>query len=595
MDSLKSIYLFLEKNFFNSLTKKLAGNIMFLVFLQVLTVMILFAQHGSEIQVLRETHISQGDLQKVVTIARNSQYLSVALCVVSVVASICSVIWLRFMLVRPIKQISATFAAKDLSVDAPLVTYDEIRDLSEDYNGFLVLLKEMLADTKKMAIGIAVESSQVVKQVNSSLTNSRRQGELSDLILDSSRQAGLAISEITQSTHGISASISLNHKKAESSLADLQDVTGKIAIISTRLTDFNRTVSGLNANSEKIRDIVALIEDISDQTNLLALNAAIEAARAGEHGRGFAVVADEVRALAERVNKATKEISSTIDDMVHNVKNTQRETREINEYTSQTMQVVEKASQHFGEMVQDSHSNSSQLERIASASEEISVTNDEINRQITDIHGLSTGTLHYLEDSNQFSRDLRSITEKMLETVSRVKTGRGKLEELVTLASAHRDVIQNKMSEISGRGINIFDRSYQPVPNTNPQKFSVAYNSAFDRELQCLFDEGLTKVPGAMYCVSVDVNGYIGTHHSKNQKPLTGNFEVDAVNSREKRIYAGNETEINRAKNTAPLLLQTYMRDTGEILNDLALPIQVNGTLWGNLAVGIKPEILQQG
>jgi len=75
---------------------------------------------------------------------------------------------------------------------------------------------------------------------------------------------------------------------------------------------------------------------------------------------------------------------------------------------------------------------------------------------------------------------------------------------------------------------------------------------------------------------------------------LTGNYEVDFLNSREKRLYTGNDTEIRRAKNTSPLLLQTYMRDTGEILNDLALPIYVNGTHWGNSIVGLKPELLQQ-
>jgi len=111
--------------------------------------------------------------------------------------------------------------------------------------------------------------------------------------------------------------------------------------------------------------------------------------------------------------------------------------------------------------------------------------------------------------------------------------------------------------------------------------------------MQPLFDKGLEIFPGgAIYSLVVDSNGYLSTHHAKNQRPLTGNYETDLVGSREKRHYASNPLEIRRAKNTTPFLLQTYIRDTGEILNDLSHPIYINGKHWGAFIVGLKPDQL---
>jgi methyl-accepting chemotaxis protein len=278
--------------------------------------------------------------------------------------------------------------------------------------------------------------------------------------------------------------------------------------------------------------------------------------------------------------------------MLRNVKGTQKETQEINEYTFQTKDVVDKTAQHFENLVRDSENNSTQLSRIASATEEISVTNDEINRQIDDIHCLSAGTLGMLQDATSFTADLGTITETMLERTSRLKTGKGKIEEIVSWAMQQRDLLQDKLNEYQSRGINVMDRDYKPVPNTNPQKFTVAYNAIFDRELQPLFDRGRDAIKGAAYSLLIDVNGYAGTHHSSNQKPLTGNYEIDLVNSREKVKYFNNDTEIRRAKNTMPFLLQTYSRNTGELISDLSLPVYVNGAHWGAFITGIKPEAL---
>ncbi|MCD8569706.1 MAG: methyl-accepting chemotaxis protein [Geovibrio sp.] len=130
-------------------------------------------------------------------------------------------------------------------------------------------------------------------------------------------------------------------------------ITEEINIIKSEIDSFQRTVYDLSRNSENIRQIVSLINDISDQTNLLALNAAIEAARAGEAGRGFAVVADEVRKLAERTQSATNDISSNIGGMTELVKSTDSGAKQIESYAANIQNVVTGATVQFQSMMDD--------------------------------------------------------------------------------------------------------------------------------------------------------------------------------------------------------------------------------------------------
>jgi methyl-accepting chemotaxis protein len=523
-----------------------------------------------------------------------SVYVSVALGIACVLFGAGAVLSLQSSIIKPLKDITGHLAEIDFSKELPVTSDDEIGRLSDRYNQLARKVREMLASSKQMGFQIAVESAKVSKRVGESYGRAKKQGDLSELIFNGSTGVHEAINEVSRNATDISASTAQNLRTAGSSLDGLGDVSGKMAETTEKLSQFSLTVNNLNGNSEKIKEIVILIEDISDQTNLLALNAAIEAARAGEHGRGFAIVADEVRKLAERVKGATVDISRNVDEMLRHVRTTLEKTEEIDGYTQKTRATVSETSEHFTNMMRDFETNNEQLGRIASAIEELSQTNGAINVQVKDIHSLSLDVARDLKESTEFSVGLNRIAETMLESVSQFKVGHDAFETAIEEVKRYKDLFEQKLRDAYNKGINVLDTNYKPIPNTNPQKYTTAYNDFTDRELQPLLDRGLTDIKGSVYCLLTDINGYIGTHNSKTQKEMTGNYETDLRYSRHRRIYFHNDTEKRRVKNLQPFLLQTYSRDTGEVLNDFSMPIYLNGKHWGAIVVGIDPETFLQ-
>jgi methyl-accepting chemotaxis protein len=242
-------------------------------------------------------------------------------------------------------------------------------------------------------------------------------------------------------------------------------------------------------------------------------------------------------------------------------------------------------------MVKDFENTNSQLTTIASAIEELSLTNGEIHGRVNEIHRLTLDVTKEMEESEKSSKDLSRITEDMQEMIFRFKTGQGSYEKVIFATKQHRDLIQQKLEEMRGKGIDIFDRNYKPVPNTNPQKYKTVYDSQIDKDLQSLYDQALGEIDGATYAACVDINGYSATHNSKYSKQLTGNPETDAIWSRDKRIY-NDEKGIRAARNVQQFLIQTYTTAAGETVNDLSMPIFVNGSHWGALRVGLNPTTM---
>jgi methyl-accepting chemotaxis protein len=462
--------------------------------------------------------------------------------------------------------------------------------LKKNYDTFLAGIRTLVEDLRRVGINIAVDTARLSGLISATTQQSGRQREISHEVAAASGESSSAIVEVSESAQYVAEKTASSLQMAKDSFSELMDVTGKIQQISKSVDMFRSTVEELSKSSSSILKVVSTINDIAEQTNLLSLNATIEAARAGEHGKGFAVVAEEVRELARRVKPATTEISQNINAMIAIVEKTQQGTEEIGQYTAETSQVIEDATTNFETMIQDYEENNQQLMKIASAIEEMSTTNSEVSRKVVGIDSLSQEIAGAMEKSESSVENLSNITESMLEMVSRFRTGEGVFDRLIAWATVSRDKTQQELEQLAKKGVNLWDASYKKIPHTDPQKFETSYTAVFQRSLQPMFDKMKTDMEGTIYSLAIDRKGYLPTHHTAVSQPMTGDVKRDLLYSRHMRIFNSIKAERRRCSHTQPMLLQTYMRDTGEILNDLSLPIFLDGKHWGAFIVGFDPK-----
>ncbi len=595
MSTFRQLYEAVEKTFWNSLTKKLSSFLL-LFFIDVFYLGIYIRQKSEVAGLLASGQVAPETVAGVSAALDAGLYAMLVLTVLALAINVGQILYIRYLIVRPVKVITRIFneiarGEGDFSRDLPVTTHDELRELAQSYNRFADKMRQIISDVRTMSVRIAREAVQVKARVEHSAADAREQGRMTEVVFTASTESTRAIDEVSRSTQSISSSTNANLDIARQSLAEMEDIAGKINSVGDKVAHFNLTVDELSSRSESVKKIASLIREVADQTNLLALNAAIEAARAGEAGRGFAVVADEVRKLAERVNQATAEIHGNITGMIELVGNTRSENQVINADVVATREVVGRSAGQFRHMVGEFEETGEQLLQIAAAMEELSATNAQVHENVTVIHDLSTKVAEQMEDSESRSRDLAQATEAVQELVSRFKIGKGAFDKVVEQTRLFRDRVQQQLQQIADARIDVFDRRYQPVAGTNPQKYKVGWGDEFGRRCQKLLDDSLAATPGATYAVAVNTDSYLSAHNSKFSKPLTGNYDADLVGNRTCRKFEG-PAELRAARNTGAMLLQTFLRDTGEVLCDISMPIHVGGRHWGNVRVGVPVDAL---
>jgi len=358
--------------------------------------------------------------------AQKSFYLGIGLILVIALISLGLTVGVMLAITRPLNRLTRMLqdiaeGEGDLTSRLEADRKDELGQLGASFNLFVQRIHDLVANISRHAVEVTFSANHmhaVADDVNQSTQDVSCQATT---VATSSEEMSATAHDIASNCGNAAQNAALVIDRATSGAEVVQNTICMMEQIATLVKQSATTVEALGVHSDQIGTIASTIEDIADQTNLLALNAAIEAARAGEQGRGFAVVADEVRALAERTAKATHEIS----DMTRGI---QKETRLAVASMAEGVQQVErgaieaeKSGQSLREIVDSVGELSMQISQIATAAEEQTAVTNEITGNIQSVHNVMEETHRGAATAADTASRLLVMAEEMGGLISTFK------------------------------------------------------------------------------------------------------------------------------------------------------------------------------
>ncbi|AWB67963.1 hypothetical protein C2869_16720 [Saccharobesus litoralis] len=338
---------------------------------QIITMML------QEIETLKNQAVEQ---------ANNAVYETTALLIILILAIILVSWAIIFSVSKPLKAMVSQFSelarSKDMTTQLKVEGQDELSELAKAFNDLIASFNNTLTGVKGQADAMNMTTGYVAEAMGQSLQLSESQLQATDSVSVAVNEMTATIQEVSSMAQQTSSAVEKAHDVSVKSAQNAELSRDMMQNLTAELGTTSEVVNALNDEAEQISNVLNVIQGIAEQTNLLALNAAIEAARAGEQGRGFAVVADEVRSLAGRTQESTEQIRQQIESLLNGAEAATNKMRSLQEEGNKAVAVVIESSAAFEVMKSELDSIMQMAVQIATAAEEQTCVSNEINERI---------------------------------------------------------------------------------------------------------------------------------------------------------------------------------------------------------------------